>query len=80
MKITDDDTAKRRKFAARRFNEHVKLLAAAWNTIGLTIFGSALVLPTVSGKTIDNAIVWIIVAGGLHISAHCVLRLLRSED
>lgn len=70
MKITDDDTATRRKLAARRFNEHVKLLATSWNTVALTIFGSALTLPTVSGKSIDTTIVWIIVAGGLHISEH----------
>ena len=40
-----------RKLAARRNNERVRLLASTLNTIGLTVFGAAFLLPAISGSS-----------------------------
>lgn len=69
-----------RRLRAKRFNEQLKLFAATLNTIGLTLFGSAVVIPFVAGALNVFAAVWIILAVALHLSAQAALRKLRSED
>lgn len=69
-----------RRLRAKRYNEQLKLFAATLNTVGLTLFGSAVVIPFVGGGLNLSAAVWIIPAVALHLSAQVALRKLRSED
>lgn len=69
-----------RKLRAKRYNEQVKLVATTLNTIALTLFGSAVVVPLVAGAINVYATIWMLFAGALHSSAHVSLRQLRSED
>lgn len=69
-----------RKLAARRNNERVRLLAATLNTIGLSVFGAAFLLPAINGVSRWAVGAWIPVAIALHVLAHLVYGLLRSED
>lgn len=74
------DIASRRKLAARRLNENLKLLASSLNTVALTILGAAFLLPTISGQAVATPTIWIMIAAGLHLLAQAVLRLIQSED
>ncbi|PZQ14276.1 MAG: hypothetical protein DI565_12690 [Ancylobacter novellus] len=78
MSLTPDDIERRIK--AKRFNERLKLFASTLNTIGLTLFGSAVVIPFVAGALTTSVIVWIMLAVALHLSAQTGLKQLRSED
>lgn len=69
-----------RRLRAKRWNESLKLTASTLNTIGLTLFGTAIVVPLVAGGLNLYSIAWIIVAASLHFLAHVALGRLRSED
>lgn len=69
-----------RRIRAKRYNEQIKLVALTLNTIGLTLFGSAIIIPLVAGALNVFGAVWIIFAAALHCSAHVALRNLRGED
>ena len=69
-----------RKLAAKKFNEHMKLLATSLNAISLTTFGAAFILPSVTGTPAVPPLFWIIVSALLHLSAHAALRLMKSEE
>ena len=76
--LTAEDRA--RRLAAKRNNERVKLVATTLNAIALTTFGAAFILPTVNGGISAPPLIWILAAVTLHLGAHAVFRLLRSED
>lgn len=78
MSLTPEDIERRIK--AKRFNERLKLFAGTLNTIGLTLFGSAVVIPFVAGALTISAFIWIMLALALHLSAQAALKQLRSED
>ncbi len=42
--------ARNRKLIAKRFNEHVKLLATLFNALSIATFGAAFVVPLRQGK------------------------------
>jgi hypothetical protein len=71
-----------RKLAARRWNEHLKLIATSLNTIALGIVGAAYVIPGVAGTfSMDlPRLIWLFYALVLHLASHAVLRFFRSED
>ena len=69
-----------RRLRAKRANERLKLAASTLNTIGLTLFGTAIVIPLAAGVLNPYSLVWIFVAAGLHYAAQLVLARLRSED
>lgn len=69
-----------RRIRAKRGNERLKLLASTFNTVGLTLVGTAIVVPMVAGGLTAYAVAWIIVAAGLHLLAHVTLGRLHSED
>jgi hypothetical protein len=71
-----------RKLAARRWNEHLKLIATSLNTIALGIVGAAYVIPGISGSLSADLprLIWFSYALALHLGAHVFLRFLRSED
>jgi fatty acid desaturase len=70
----------RRKLAARRNNERIKLLITSINTIALTTVGAAAILPLIGGTIQTAAWYWIVLAVCLHLTAHGLFRFLRSED
>lgn len=78
--MADDRAAKHRKLAAKRLNEHLKLVASALNTIGIAVLGAAFILPAIGGSVGGGSITWIAVAVGLHMCGHVALRFMRSED
>jgi hypothetical protein len=78
MSLTDEDRA--RRLAAKRNNERVKLVASTMNTVALTTFGAAFILPLVNGATGPLPVIWIPFAVALHFGAQAVYRFLRSED
>ena len=74
-----------RKLAAKRYNERVKLTAGAVNALGLALIISGMVFPVVRAgapEVLGSLFTWIWVFGGiaLHLIAHAVLGLLKSED
>ncbi|MGI6245512.1 MAG: hypothetical protein ACOYJQ_07070 [Pseudochelatococcus sp.] len=71
--------ATRRRLAAKRVNEHVKLFASTINAIALATFGTAAILPAIGGAGSPNW-AWIPVAILLHLTAQGAYRLLKSED
>lgn len=76
-----DELTALRRFARKRFNEHVKLSAGFVNTLALAILGAALVIPLVStGQLASASVIWVAVGFSLHVLAQLVLRLLRRED
>jgi hypothetical protein len=74
-----EPTAAERKLTARRTNEHLKLAASFLNTLALAIIGAAFVVPGVTSLELVRWI-WIPVGLLLHLTAHLMLRLLKSED
>jgi hypothetical protein len=76
---TDDAVTRERKLRARRQNERLKLASTSLNTLSLAIVGAAFIVP---GVVTLEAVrwIWIPVAAVLHVSAHAVLRFLKSED
>ncbi|WP_279478008.1 hypothetical protein [Aureimonas sp. SK2] len=75
-----DDLARARKLAARKFNEHVKLVSTSVNAVALTTLGASILLPGISGTAVARPVVWLLIAGALHLVAHASVRMLRSED
>lgn len=78
MSLAPEDV--RRRIKAKRFNERVKLLTSTVNTAGLTILGSAILLPLVGSGFRSLSLIWILVAAALHCVAQAILGGLRSED
>jgi len=68
-----------RKLSARRINERVRLFASTLNTVGLSIFGAAFLLPAITGTAPRIAVPWILLAVVLHVLAHWMYRFLQSE-
>lgn len=72
-----------RRLAAKRNNERVKLIATSLNAIALAILGAAFLVPALANPAVLlSAGPWILVSVALtlHLSAHAVLRFLRSEE
>lgn len=75
--------ASRRKLAAKRLNERVKLAVTTINALAIGIAGSAIILPAARDGVTTlpwQAWIWILVAFALHLVAQGLLSLLRSED
>ncbi|GLK79412.1 hypothetical protein [Methylopila turkensis] len=78
MAIVPEDAE--RRIRAKRINERLKLLASSVNTVGLTVLGAAVLVPFIGGTFTPAALVWILLAVGLHSVAQILLSWLRSED
>lgn len=78
MALTAKDRA--RRLAAKRFNEHLKLAAVFLNAVALATLGAGFILPMVTGAPEASSLFWILIAFAVHLTAHGVLRLWRSED
>ncbi|GLK57000.1 hypothetical protein JOD31_003032 [Methylopila capsulata] len=78
MAIAPEDAE--RRIRAKRINERLKLLAGSVNTVGLTVLGAAVLVPFIGGTFTPAALVWILLAVGLHSVAQVLLSWLRSED
>lgn len=79
----DQEVRRRNKFAAKRFNEHVKLLASFLNALALGVIGAGLIIPTVSGGIgllTTDSVIWILIGLALHLGAHIVLLRLKNEE
>ena len=68
-----------------RFNERVKLGAAALNTIGVACVVSALIFPAVrEGNegvwSSPQTYIWILIGLAVHFCGHAALGFLRSEE
>jgi cytochrome b subunit of formate dehydrogenase len=72
--------AGKRRLAAKRFNEQVKLLASGLNTLGVTTFAAGCIVPSFAGQMQTFPWISLIIALVLHCSAQLALRTLRSED
>jgi hypothetical protein len=68
-----------RRLAARRLNEHLKLLVTTLNALALTTFGAAFILPAVSGTPEVPPLFWILIALALHFGGHGLIRVMKSE-
>lgn len=72
-----------RKFIAKRFNEHTKLLATLFNSLSIATFGAAFVIPLAQGQEgfmKEGHWILLLVALALHMAGHAAVRLMRSED
>ncbi|MFD1703776.1 hypothetical protein ACFSCV_12265 [Methylopila henanensis] len=78
MSLTPDDVE--RRIRAKRLNERLKLLASSLNTVGLAVFGAAVLVPLVGERLPLSAAVWFLATLSLHLLAHVVLGRLTSED
>ena len=79
--MTADPDAQRR-LANKRYNERIRLIYTAANTLALGIIGAAFIVPGVSSvATIfeTQRAIWFL-AAGLHILAQVVVGFLRSEE
>lgn len=75
--------ASRRKLAAKRANERVKLLANTLNALAIGVAGAGLIVPIVGEPTAlfdAKRPAWLLFAAILHVCAQGALGLLRSED
>ena len=73
----------RLRLAAKRHNESVKLVATSLNAIALAVLGTAFVIPAIGNiAVLSSPGPWILlfVAIVIHLVAHAVVRLLRSEE
>jgi putative exporter of polyketide antibiotics len=77
MSLTPKD--RRRRLAAKRINERLKLTANFLNAIGIGVVGAAFIIPGVTDLT---AVRWDWLPFGftLHVLAHVALSFLKSED
>jgi hypothetical protein len=78
--VTD---TRNRKLIAKRFNEHVKLLATLFNALSIATFGAAFVVPLTQGQAgsiKDGHWILLLVALALHMAGHIAIRFMRSED
>lgn len=69
-----------RRIRAKRLNERLKLSASSINTVGLTALAAAVIVPLTGGSLSLSALVWFLIAAGLHLVSHVVLGYLKSED
>ncbi|HEX8417240.1 MAG TPA: hypothetical protein VF641_06500 [Methylobacterium sp.] len=72
-----------RKFQAKRFNEHAKLLATLFNSLSIATFAAAFVVPVVQGRydvMTDGHWILLFVGLALHLAAQAAIRLMRRED
>ncbi|MEM6665759.1 MAG: hypothetical protein AAF638_05085 [Pseudomonadota bacterium] len=75
----------RDRYAAKRFNESVKLTSTTANALALGILGYAVIVPLARGEGTEvvlsaNGVTWILLGIVLHIMAHGILRTLKPED
>ncbi|MDX7953732.1 hypothetical protein P7D22_21440 [Lichenihabitans sp. Uapishka_5] len=73
----------RRRLAAKRNNESVKLSATSLNAVALAILGAAIIVPGVNhtgSLASADTLILLFVAFTLHLMAHLTFRLLRSEE
>ena len=81
MSLTPED--KRRRLAAKRNNERVKLAATSLNALALALLGAAFLIPALSNAAVLLTVEpWFLlfVAVALHFGAQATLNLLQSED
>ena len=87
--MSDADSAvSRRRLAAKRRNERVKLLANTSNALALGIIGATLIVPELSGSGVRMSAgpfdwfraFWILAAVVLHILAQLAFELMQGED
>lgn len=72
-----------RKRAAKRFNEHAKLLATFFNALSIATFGAAIIVPIAQNQfdvLKDGHWILIPAALALHLAGHAAIRLMRSEE
>ncbi|BCM82745.1 hypothetical protein mvi_12060 [Methylobacterium indicum] len=77
------EIAARRKHAAKRLNEHVKLFAAYVNAMAIAVAGAATIVPLVNNPNAtlgQSHLSWFMASLGLHCISHAVIRLLRREE
>ena len=77
------EITRRRKLAAKRTNERLKLLTSAMNTLAVGIVAAAMIVPginSVSALLEPHRFAWLSTALTLHVSALFALRWLKSED
>ncbi|WP_156311694.1 hypothetical protein [Methylobacterium platani] len=77
------EIAARRKHAAKRLNEHVKLSAAYVNAMAIAVAGAAIIVPLVSNPNATlgrSHLSWFAASLALHCIGHAVIRLLRQEE
>lgn len=72
-----------RKLAAKRFNEHAKLLATFFNALSIATLGAAFIVPIAQDQydlLKDGHWILIPAALALHLAGHAAIRLMRSEE
>ncbi len=72
-----------RRLASKRSNERVKLFATTLNATALAVFGTAYVIPAVNNpSSLRSPGPWLLLllAILIHLLAHAVFELLRSEE
>ena len=71
----------RQVLQARRFNEHLKLSAAALDRASTVVLGGAVLAPMFQHATIKiiEAAGWLGTTAALHLAGHFLLRLLKEE-
>ncbi|KMO39054.1 hypothetical protein VQ03_16205 [Methylobacterium tarhaniae] len=77
------EIAARRKYTAKRLNEHIKLFAAYVNAMVIAVAGAAIIVPLVSNPNAtlgQSHLSWFAASLALHCVGHAVIRLLRRED
>jgi len=76
------DSEKRRAIAARRYDEHLRLVAASLDRLSTLVLGGAVFAPIFQHAYPRwlETVGWIAVAVVLHLAAHFVLSLLFEED
>lgn len=70
---------RRRRLAAKRVNERLKLGAAFLNAIGIGVVGAAFIIPGVADLTAVRW-AWLPFGLALHGLGHVALSFLKSED
>jgi hypothetical protein len=78
--MTQKETDRARRLAAKRFNERLKLLIVALNAIAVASFGAAFILPMIGASGQKVSLLWIIAAFALHLVAQGIFHWLRSEE
>lgn len=77
------DPDARRKLAAKRTNERIKLVYSTLNAFAIAIVVAGVILPGVSSPAtlLDfQRVIWFSVAIALHVLAQLFVGALRSED
>ena len=77
------DPDARRRLAAKRANERVKLFYSTMNAFAVGVVGAAFIVPGITSIASIFELqrwIWFIAAAGLHLMAQLVIGLLRSEE